>query len=225
MTSREESIVDTAIRAQAWIRIFRKSSLRCSRGACRSAQVHGSAGSRRPRFASCEPNSRHFQRLAAEYAPFITWRNLDRSARSRDSPMPVLAEPQISYTDVPAELDAADVMQTAVIGKMSTVADAHEPDDIPLPPLGAFLGRCRIRTHMAAGRIALCSWASFGTFACRSPSKCCPPVGAAIARCLRSPAGGVSNAWPDSIMRTSPDSGITATIPRCRIWRRSMSTA
>jgi serine/threonine protein kinase len=43
-------------------------------------------------------------------------------------------------------------LQTAVIGKASTVADAHEPDDVPLPPLGAFLGRCRLKTHMAAGR-------------------------------------------------------------------------
>src|SRR3954470_1356831 len=49
-------------------------------------------------------------------------------------------------------LDDADVTQTAVIGRMSTVADAAEPDDTPLPPLGAFLGRCRLRTHMAAGR-------------------------------------------------------------------------
>lgn len=62
------------------------------------------------------------------------------------------AVPLADYPDVPSELDAADVMQTAVIGKASTYADAHEPDDVPLPPLGAFLGRCRLRTHMAAGR-------------------------------------------------------------------------
>src|SRR3954470_19872595 len=49
-------------------------------------------------------------------------------------------------------LDDADVTQTAVIGRMSTVADAAEPDDTPLPPLGAFLGRCKLKTHMAAGR-------------------------------------------------------------------------
>ncbi|MBO0697455.1 MAG: serine/threonine protein kinase [Zavarzinella sp.] len=49
-------------------------------------------------------------------------------------------------------LDAPDVTQTAVVGKASTPIDAYEPDDTPLPPLGAFLGRCRIRTHMAAGR-------------------------------------------------------------------------
>jgi eukaryotic-like serine/threonine-protein kinase len=66
--------------------------------------------------------------------------------------MPVLAAPIADYPDVSSDLDAADVTQTAVIGKASTVADAHEPDDIPLPPLGAFLGRCRLRTHMAAGR-------------------------------------------------------------------------
>lgn len=57
----------------------------------------------------------------------------------------------LNHAALPAELDSADVMQTAVIGKASTIADAHEPDDTPLPPLGAFLGRCRIRTLMAAG--------------------------------------------------------------------------
>jgi serine/threonine protein kinase len=51
-----------------------------------------------------------------------------------------------------SHLDDADVTQTAVIGKASTVADAAEPDDVALPPLGAFLGRCRLRAHMAAGR-------------------------------------------------------------------------
>src|SRR5947209_695925 len=51
-----------------------------------------------------------------------------------------------------SSLDDADVTQTAVIGKASTMADAAEPDDTPLPPLGAFLGRCRLRAHMAAGR-------------------------------------------------------------------------
>lgn len=57
------------------------------------------------------------------------------------------------HPDVPAELDAADVMQTAVVGQASTVGgDTAEPDDVPLPPLGAFLGRCRLKTHMAAGR-------------------------------------------------------------------------
>jgi serine/threonine protein kinase len=60
--------------------------------------------------------------------------------------------PVAEHPDVPSELDAADVMETAVLGKSSTVPDADEPDDAPLPPLGAFLGRCRIRTHMAAGR-------------------------------------------------------------------------
>ena len=49
-------------------------------------------------------------------------------------------------------LDAADVTQTAVVGQAATPADAPDPDDIPLPRLGAVLGRCRIRTHMAAGR-------------------------------------------------------------------------
>lgn len=66
--------------------------------------------------------------------------------------MPIIAEPVHPQADVAPELDDADVMQTAVIGKASTTSDAHEPDDIPLPPLGAFLGRCRIKTHMAAGR-------------------------------------------------------------------------
>jgi serine/threonine protein kinase len=51
-----------------------------------------------------------------------------------------------------AGLDGYDVTQTAVIGQASTLSDALEPDDTSLPPLGAFLGRCRIRTHMAAGR-------------------------------------------------------------------------
>ena len=60
-----------------------------------------------------------------------------------------------AVTDHPEHLDhldEADVTGTAVIGKTSTVADAAEPDDVPLPLLGAFLGRCRLRTHMAAGR-------------------------------------------------------------------------
>jgi serine/threonine protein kinase len=66
--------------------------------------------------------------------------------------MSLRVAPTAEYPDVPSELDAADVMQTAVLGKASTEPDADEPDDAPLPPLGAFLGRCRIRTHMAAGR-------------------------------------------------------------------------
>src|SRR5262245_6741789 len=49
-------------------------------------------------------------------------------------------------------LDDGDVTQTAVIGRTTTIPDAADPDDSPLPPLGAFLGRCRLRTHMAAGR-------------------------------------------------------------------------
>jgi serine/threonine protein kinase len=60
--------------------------------------------------------------------------------------------PAVAPHDFPAELDAADVTQTAVVGKASTVADAQEPDDVALPSLGSFLGRCRIKTHMAAGR-------------------------------------------------------------------------
>jgi serine/threonine protein kinase len=63
------------------------------------------------------------------------------------------AAPVLDQPDVPAELDAADVMQTAVIGKASTVGeDVRHEDDMPLPPLGAFLGRCRLKTHMAHGR-------------------------------------------------------------------------
>lgn len=62
--------------------------------------------------------------------------------------MPAAAE----HPEFLSHLDDADVTQTAVIGQASTVADAAEPDDLPLPPLGAFLGRCRLRTHMAAGR-------------------------------------------------------------------------
>ncbi|HEX3146911.1 MAG TPA: serine/threonine-protein kinase [Gemmataceae bacterium] len=62
--------------------------------------------------------------------------------------MPAVAE----HPDYLSQLDDVDVTQTAVIGKTTTVADASEPDDVPLPPLGAFLGRCRLRTHMAAGR-------------------------------------------------------------------------
>jgi serine/threonine protein kinase len=54
--------------------------------------------------------------------------------------------------DYLAHLDGADVTQTAVIGRTTTLPDAPEPDDNSLPPLGAFLGRCRLRTHMAAGR-------------------------------------------------------------------------
>src|SRR5262245_18284066 len=53
--------------------------------------------------------------------------------------------------DLP-HLDDVDVTQTAVIGRTTTVLDAADPDDSPLPPLGAFLGRCRLKTHMAAGR-------------------------------------------------------------------------
>jgi serine/threonine protein kinase len=49
-------------------------------------------------------------------------------------------------------LDDVDVTQTAVIGRATTFSDAADPDDTPLPPLGAFLGRCRLKTHMAAGR-------------------------------------------------------------------------
>lgn len=56
------------------------------------------------------------------------------------------------HPDFLAHLDAAEVTQTAVIGRATTVPDAAEPDDIPLPPVGAFLGRCRLHTHMAAGR-------------------------------------------------------------------------
>src|SRR4051794_38722831 len=62
--------------------------------------------------------------------------------------MPAVAD----HPEYLEHLDEADVTGTAVIGKTSTVADAAEPDDVPLPPLGAFLGRCRLRTHMAAGR-------------------------------------------------------------------------
>jgi serine/threonine protein kinase len=61
--------------------------------------------------------------------------------------MPVAAPP-----DFLPPLDDADVTQTAVIGRTSTVPDATEPDDTPLPPVGSFLGRCRLRAHMAAGR-------------------------------------------------------------------------
>lgn len=60
--------------------------------------------------------------------------------------------PKANHADMPSELDDTDVMQTAVIGKASTLHDVPELDDIPLPPLGAFLGRCRLKTHMAAGR-------------------------------------------------------------------------
>jgi serine/threonine-protein kinase len=62
--------------------------------------------------------------------------------------MPAAAD----HPDFLPALDDADVTQTAVIGRATTVPDAAEPDDVPLPPLGAFLGRCRLRTHMAAGR-------------------------------------------------------------------------
>jgi len=62
------------------------------------------------------------------------------------------AHPKAHHPVMPSELDDMDVMQTAVIGKASTINDVPELDDIPLPPLGAFLGRCRLKTHMAAGR-------------------------------------------------------------------------
>ena len=62
--------------------------------------------------------------------------------------MPAAAE----QPDFLAHLDGADVTQTAVIGRASTLPDAADPDDGPLPPVGAFLGRCRLQTHMAAGR-------------------------------------------------------------------------
>ena len=60
--------------------------------------------------------------------------------------------PVANTPDYLADLDGGDVLQTIVLGRASTVADTHEPDDEPLPSLGAFLGRCQIRTHMAAGR-------------------------------------------------------------------------
>jgi serine/threonine protein kinase len=60
--------------------------------------------------------------------------------------------PAADHPDYLSRLDGADVTQTAVIGRASTLPDATEPDDTPLPPLGAFLGRCRLTTHMAAGR-------------------------------------------------------------------------
>src|SRR6476661_6639552 len=63
--------------------------------------------------------------------------------------MPAPVADQSDFLD---GLEAADVTQTAVIGQAPTPTDAREPDDTSLPPLGAFLGRCRIRTHMAAGR-------------------------------------------------------------------------
>lgn len=60
--------------------------------------------------------------------------------------------PAADHPDYLSRLDGADVTQTAVIGRATTCPDAVEPDDTPLPPLGAFLGRCRLNTHMAAGR-------------------------------------------------------------------------
>ena len=62
--------------------------------------------------------------------------------------MPTAAE----QPDYLSHLGDADVTQTIVIGRSTTIPDAAEPDDAVLPPLGAFLGRCRLRTHMAAGR-------------------------------------------------------------------------
>lgn len=53
--------------------------------------------------------------------------------------------------DLPADLDETDVTQTAVVGRDPT--PGHEPrDEVDLPPVGAFLGRCRLRAHMASGR-------------------------------------------------------------------------
>jgi eukaryotic-like serine/threonine-protein kinase len=60
--------------------------------------------------------------------------------------------PVLNTPDYLADLDGGDVLQTVVLGRASTLADAPELDDVPLPTLGSFLGRCRISTHMAAGR-------------------------------------------------------------------------
>jgi eukaryotic-like serine/threonine-protein kinase len=62
------------------------------------------------------------------------------------------AVPSADPADFLAGLDAADVTQTAVIGQASTVTDTPDAGDSSFPRLGALLGRCRLRTHMAAGR-------------------------------------------------------------------------
>lgn len=49
-------------------------------------------------------------------------------------------------------IEGDDITATIVLSSASTYRDFDEPDDIPLPPLGAFLGRCQVHTHMAAGR-------------------------------------------------------------------------
>ncbi len=49
-----------------------------------------------------------------------------------------------------SDLDDGDVTQTAVLGRDPTPVDTR--DEVPLPPIGSFLGRCRLRAHIAAGR-------------------------------------------------------------------------
>lgn len=59
-------------------------------------------------------------------------------------------QPNEASADEVHRVDVDDVTQTAVIGRDPTPADAAE--QVNLPPIGAFLGRCRLRAHMAASR-------------------------------------------------------------------------
>ncbi|HVK12509.1 MAG TPA: serine/threonine-protein kinase [Gemmataceae bacterium] len=51
--------------------------------------------------------------------------------------------------EFPSELDDGDGVQTAVLGRDPTPSDV--PEAIELPPLGAFLGRCQLRSQIATG--------------------------------------------------------------------------
>lgn len=51
--------------------------------------------------------------------------------------------------DAELELDSQDVNSTAVLSSAETLPDIHFT--VSLPPVGAYLGRCVLRAHMAAG--------------------------------------------------------------------------
>lgn len=59
------------------------------------------------------------------------------------------AGPTQAGMDAELELDSQDVTSTAVLSSAETVPDIKLP--VTLPPVGAYLGRCVLRTHMAAG--------------------------------------------------------------------------
>ncbi|WP_020468601.1 serine/threonine protein kinase [Zavarzinella formosa] len=52
-------------------------------------------------------------------------------------------------TDADLELDSQDVTSTAVLSSAETLPDIRL--EVSLPPIGGYLGRCRLQAHMAAG--------------------------------------------------------------------------